>query len=128
MLARVAFHNNRARVGRAKGKKLLRLRGERIERTFALACETGAHRRVRLRGRDNARKRSIAHVAALNLGLVMRTLFGRATPRGAADAVLAALLAALWFVFEQLARARDAFVGALLRPPTDRPRVAPLAA
>jgi hypothetical protein len=58
MLAREAFHDNRARVRASEqGKKLLRLRGERIERTFALACETGAHRRVRLRGRDNVRKR-----------------------------------------------------------------------
>jgi len=44
MLAREAFHPNRARVGRAKSKKLERLRGERIERTLALSCETGAHR------------------------------------------------------------------------------------
>ena len=86
MLAREAFHQNRARVRRTKGKKLQRLRGERIERTFALACETGAHRRVRLRGRDNVRKRYLAHVAALNLGLVMRTLFGHGTPRQAANA------------------------------------------
>jgi transposase len=81
MLAREAFHDNRKRVRRAKGKRLLRPRGERIERTFAHACETGGHRRLRLRGRDNARKRYIAHVAALNLGLVMRTLFARLRSR-----------------------------------------------
>ena len=46
MLAREAFHGNRKRVTR---KKLLKLRGELIERTFAFACETGGHRRVRLR-------------------------------------------------------------------------------
>jgi hypothetical protein len=114
MLAREAFHNNRARVSRRKGKKLLRLRGERIERSFALACETGAHRRVRLRGRDNARKRYIAHLAALNLGLVMRSLFGRGTPRGAADAVLAALAWALCRVFETIAHHREVFIGSLL--------------
>jgi transposase len=95
MLARESFHDNHKRVKRAKGKKLLRLRGERIERTFALACETGAHRRVRLRGRDNVRKRYLAHIAALNLGLVMRTLFGYGTPRQAAQAALAAFLAQL---------------------------------
>jgi transposase len=92
MLARESFHDNRKRVKREKGKKLLRLRGERIERTFALACETGAHRRVRLRGRENVRKRYLAHIAALNLGLVMRTLFGYGTPRQAAQAALASLL------------------------------------
>ena len=95
MLAREAFHQNRARVRRTKGKKLLRLRGERIERTFAHACETGAHRRVRLRGRDNVQKRYLAHLAAMNLGLVMRTLFGAGTPRQAAAAALAVLFV-LW--------------------------------
>src|SRR5215470_3083565 len=100
MLAREAFHDNRKRVGRKKGKKLLRLRGELIERTFALACETGAHRRLRLRGRDNARKRYIAHAAALNLGLVMRTLFGYGTPRQMAAAIAAALIALVRLVLE----------------------------
>jgi|HubBroStandDraft_6_1064221.scaffolds.fasta_scaffold112617_3 transposase len=120
MLAREAFHHNRARVRRAKGKKLLRLRGERIERTFAFACETGAHRRVRLRGRDNARKRYVAHVAALNLGLVMRTLFGHGTPRQAADAVLAALIVALRLVYEKIAGFEARRVGTLLRRPMAR--------
>jgi hypothetical protein len=102
MLGREAFHDNRKRVRRTKGKKLLRLRGERIERTFALACETGAHRRVRLRGRNNVRKRYIAHAAALNLGLVMRTLFGHGTPREAANAVLVVLVVAIWPVLRAM--------------------------
>ena len=102
MLGREAFHDNRKRVRRAKGKKLLRLRGERIERTFAHACETGAHRRVRLRGRDNVRKRYLAHVAALNLGLVMRRLFGHGTPRQAANAVFAAIVALLRILLAKL--------------------------
>jgi transposase len=88
LLAREAFYDNRARVQRGKGKRYLRLRGERIERTFAHACETGAHRRVRLRGRANVQKRYLAHIAAMNLGLVLRTLFGYGTPRQAANAVL----------------------------------------
>ena len=96
MFGREAFHDNRKRVRRDKGKRLLRMRGEKIERTFALACETGAHRRVRLRGRDNVRKRYLAHIAALNLGLVMRSLFGHGTPRQAADAALVVFLAWLW--------------------------------
>jgi transposase len=114
MLAREAFHHNRARVARGKGKKLLRLRGERIERTFALACETGAHRRVRLRGRDNARKRYIAHVAALNLGLVMRTLFGYGTPREMAAAIAAAWIALFLLVVERATRLGDRLAGTLL--------------
>jgi transposase len=127
MLGREAFHHNRARVGRTKGKKLLRLRGERIERTFALACETGAHRRVRLRGRDNARKRYIAHIAALNLGLVMRTLFGYGTPREMAAAIAAAWIALLHFVVERAAGGGDVLSGTLF-PRTAGDRIAASAA
>lgn len=128
MLAREAFHNNRARVRRQKGKKLLRLRGERIERTFALACETGAHRRVRLRGRDNVRKRYIAHVAAMNLGLVMRTLFGYGTPRQAADAAPGVLAAVLRLVFTKIVHLSNGFVGMLVPRSMARHCVARLAA
>jgi hypothetical protein len=39
-------------------------------------------RRVHLRHHPNILKRLLAHVAALNLGLVMRQLFGRGTTRG----------------------------------------------
>jgi len=81
-----AFYGNRNRVRRRKGRALQRLRGERIERTFAHACETGAIRRVRLRGRENIRKRYLAHIAALNLGLVMRQALGAGTPRALAEA------------------------------------------
>jgi hypothetical protein len=80
-----AVYRNRARVKRAKGKALQRKRGELIERSFAHTCETGQHRRVRLRGEENVRKRYLIHGAAFNLGLLMRALFGAGTPRGAAD-------------------------------------------
>jgi hypothetical protein len=121
MLGREAFHDNRKRVRRPKGKNLLRLRGERIERTFALACETGAHRRVRLRGRDNVRKRYIAHIAALNLGLVMRTLFGHGTPREAANAVLVVLLAAIGRVLRAVDVIGNSVLGISLPPVTAPP-------
>jgi transposase len=124
MLAREAFHDNGKRVRRAKGKRLLRLRGERIERTFAHACETGAHRRLRLRGRDNARKRYIAHVAALNLGLVMRTLFGFGTPREMAAATAAALIALLRFVLGAVIWFAERFGGALIPRSAGRPAAA----
>lgn len=81
MLAREAFYANRARCERTKGKKHLRKRGELLERTFAHACETGGHRRTRLRGRSNVRKRYLVHIAGLNLGIVMRARFGHGTPR-----------------------------------------------
>jgi transposase len=128
MLGREAFHDNRKRVRRAKGKKLLRRRGERIERTFALSCETGAHRRVRLRGRDNVRKRYLAHVAALNLGLVMRTLFGHGTPRQAADAVLALVFATLWRARRVIATLFGRLVGTILPPAITHRRAIDLAA
>lgn len=114
MLAREAFHDNRKRVGRKKGKALPKLRGELIERTFALSCETGAHRRLRLRGRDNARKRYIAHAVALNLGLIMRTLFGFGTPREMAAAIAAVWNILLRFVLESIAASRRLLVGTAL--------------
>ena len=80
------FYANRDRVAKPKGKALMRRRGELLERTFAHACETGGHRRVRLRGRENVRKRYLLQVAAVNLGLVMRAIFGRGTPRQEAEA------------------------------------------
>jgi hypothetical protein len=39
-------------------------------------------RRVHLRHHPNILKRLLVHVAAFNLGLVMRKLLGRGTPRG----------------------------------------------
>jgi hypothetical protein len=95
-----AFHANRARVAGRKSKALHRRRGELVERTFAHICETGAHRRTRLRGIENVHKRYLLQAAAANLGLVMRTAFGYGTPRelaARARAVLALLIAmALW--------------------------------
>ena len=119
MLAREPFHDNRKRVGRAKGKQLMRRRGERIERTFALACETGAHRRVRLRGKENVKKRYVAHIAALNLGLVMRAVFGHGTPRQAAAATLVWVLMALraWGRRASVSLGRP--LGTILRRPLD---------
>lgn len=81
-----ALYANRARTRRPKGRALQRRRGELIERTFAHACETGGIRRVRLRGRDNVRKRYLAHIATLNLSLVLRKALGAGTPRALAAA------------------------------------------
>lgn len=97
-----AFHQNRARCGRAKGKRLLRKRGELVERPNAHLYETGAMRRLRLRGRENANKRLLIHAAGANLGLVMRKTYGFGTPRGLAGAVVAFFVSMLshcwgWF-------------------------------
>lgn len=72
----------------------LRQRGERLKRPCAHLYETGRMRRVHLRSHDNILKRLLIHAGALNLGLLMRQLFGIGTPRslqGRAVALLHAL-------------------------------------
>jgi transposase len=80
--AREAVYRNRRRIRGARGLRLLRLRGERLERPFAHLFETGGMRRVYLRGHTNIRKRLLIHTAGFNLGLLMRQLIGVGTPRG----------------------------------------------
>ncbi len=80
-----AFYRNRRRVRSEAGKRLLRKRGETVERSFAHALETGGMRRTHLRGRPNIGKRYHLHVAGLNLGIVLRVLFGVGTPRALQD-------------------------------------------
>jgi len=77
-----AVYANRRRIRGERGKSLLRQRGEKLERSFAHLYETGGMRRVHLRRHPNLLKRLLVHVAAFNLGLVMRQLLGRGTPRG----------------------------------------------
>jgi transposase len=93
--ARAAVYANRRRIRRPRGLRLLRRRGEYLERTFAHAYDTGGMRRTHLRGHPNILKRLLIHVSGFNLGLVMRTLIGVGTPRGL-QGRLAALLATLW--------------------------------
>jgi transposase len=94
--ARAAVYRNRRRIRGARGLRLLRLRGERLERPFAHLYETGGMRRVHLRGHTNILKRVLIHVSGFNLGLLMRRLIGVGTPRGLQGrlrAVITALLA-----------------------------------
>ena len=91
---RDAVYANRRRIRSERGKAWMRKRGELLERTFAHCLETGAMRRTWLRGHAKIRKRYIVHVAAFNLGLVMRSLLGAGTPRGVAER-LGALAATL---------------------------------
>ena len=62
--ARAAVYRNRRRIRSTRGLRLLRLRGERLERPFAHLYETGGMRRVHLRGHANIRKRLLIHAAA----------------------------------------------------------------
>jgi hypothetical protein len=80
--ARAAVYRNRRRLRGARGLRLLRLRGERLERPFAHLYETGGMRRVYLRGHPNILKRLLIHTGGFNLGLLMRQLIGVGTPRG----------------------------------------------
>ena len=79
--ARGPVYRNRRRIRGTRGKRLLRLRGERLERPFAHLYETGRMRRVHLRGHENILKRVLLHAGAFNLGLLMRQLVGIGTPR-----------------------------------------------
>jgi transposase len=80
--ARGPVHRNRRRIRGARGKRLLRLRGEYLERPFAHLYDTGRMRRVHLRGHENILKRVLLQAGAANLGLLMRRLVGVGTPRG----------------------------------------------
>jgi transposase len=90
--ARQAVYSNRRRIRGERGKRLMRKRGEFIERSFAHCYETGGMRRTHLRGHGNILKRLLVHVVGFNLGLVMRSLFGIGKPRRAQDGLAADLL------------------------------------
>lgn len=96
--ARDAVYGNRRRIRGDRGQRLLRRRGERVERSFAHTYDTGGMRRTHLRGHRNILKRVLIHVSGFNLGLVMRRLIGVGTPRGLQGrvAALIAVLATLW--------------------------------
>jgi transposase len=92
---RDAVYANRRRKNGERGKALMRLRGEIIERTFAHAFETGGMRRIHLRHHENIAKRLLIHIAGFNLGLLMRKRFGVGKPRclqGLSAALLAAVI------------------------------------
>jgi len=93
--AQEAVYGNRRRIRGERGKRLLRQRGERVERSFAHLYETGRMRRTHLRGHQNILKRLLIHVGAFNLSLVLRKKLGAGTPRG-----LAALKKALQHALE----------------------------
>ena len=63
-----AVYANRRRIRGERGKKLLRQRGEKIERSFAHCYETGGLRRVHLRGHRNILKRLLVHRGGVQLG------------------------------------------------------------
>ncbi len=96
--AQRAVYANRRRIRGSRGQRLLRQRGELLERPNAHLYETGRMRRVHLRGHPNILKRLLVHVCGANLGLLMRQLTGVGTPRslqGRAAATVGALIGLL---------------------------------
>jgi transposase len=93
-----AVYANRRRIRGERGKRLLRKRGELLERPFEHYLDAGGMRRTHLRGHGNIMKRLLVHVAGFNLGLVMRRVLGYATPRQYAEALSAAISALLGLV------------------------------
>ena len=96
-----------------RGKRLLRGRGESVERSFAHVYNTGGMRRTHLRGDSNILKRLWIHASAFNLGILMRQVFGVGAPRrlhgrrldtGALEIALAILYAWLWMPAYALVR------------------------
>lgn len=134
--ARNAVYANRRRIGGPRGGRLLRRRGELLERSFAHVYDTGAMRRTHLRGHENILKRVFVHTSAFNLGLLMRQLLGAGTPRGLQGRLVASLL---WLIgcFRAMltgdrarwpaSRDRDCFIAPIDAESSMRPRRAAIA-
>ena len=114
---RDAVYGNRRRMKGERGKRLMRQRAERVERSFAHCYETGGMRRVHLKGRENVLKRLLIHVGGFNLSVAMRKTVGAGTPRGLADvrkrakAALEGLPLASWAALRRLCEALRAASG-----------------
>ena len=104
--AQAPVYRNRRRMRGPRGRRLMRQRGERIERSFAHLYDTGGMRRTHLRGHHNILKRLLIHEGGFNLGLLIRSILGVGTPRGL-QGRLAAVLAVVWTL---IAVARHRFI------------------
>jgi transposase len=95
-----AVYANRRRIRGVRGRRLLRQRGEKLERWNQHLYDRGGMRRVHLRGRENILKRLVVHSGAANLGLMMRKVFGKGTPRalqGQLQAIPSVATASRWY-------------------------------
>jgi transposase len=104
--------DNRARLTSGVARIAFKRRAEKVERSFALILDVGGLRRTWLRGVANVEKRYSIQVAAYNLGLVLRHLFGVGTPRQA--------MAVFWLVIDE-AQSGDLALIASLAPPSADP-------
>lgn len=111
-----AVYANRRRIRGTRGRRLLRKRGELLERPCAHLYRTGAMRRVHVRDRDNALKRLLIQVSAFNLGMLMRQQLGVGTPRGLQGRIYLYLLLLL-----SLWKRLKALLGPICRPRSGKP-------
>src|SRR2546425_9394537 len=107
--AQAPVYGNRRRIRGARGRHLMRRRGERIERSFAHVYDTGGMRRTHLRGHPNILQRMLIHAGGFNLGLVMRHLIGVGTPRGLQGRL--GVIIAMVFVLASAIRHRVVAIG-----------------
>ena len=112
--AQAPVYGNRRRIRGRRGRRLMRQRGERIERSFAHLYDTGGMRRTHLRGHTNILKRVLIHAGGFNLGLVMRHPIGVGTPRGLQGRVAAMI--ATFLVLIGAVRRRIAAISVSHRP------------
>src|SRR5258708_30340162 len=61
------------------GRRLMRLRGQQIERSFAHILDCGGMRKAALRGQVNLQKRYLFSAACYNLSQLLRKKFGCGT-------------------------------------------------
>jgi transposase len=102
-----AVYGNRRRIRGARGKRLLKQRGEKLERSFAHLYETGGMRRTHLRKHDNILKRLVVHAGGFNLSLILRLDMKVGTPRGLQDGGKAVLADQIFVLIANLARLVD---------------------
>ena len=90
--AQQAVYANRRRIRGERGQRLLRQRGERLQRPGAHLYGSGGMRRLHVRGHENVLKRLLIQVSAFNLGMLMRQSLGVGTPRGLQGRICALML------------------------------------
>jgi transposase len=108
-----SVYENRRRMKRDKGKRLQRLRSERVERTFAHICDSGGARRTWLTKQENVTKRYLIAAAAHNLGRILFKLLGIGKPKAlqggmnGAEPLAEFLQSAIWRLIAPLAVLAD---------------------
>ncbi len=78
---RLALRRAAAARGSKQGKRLLRRRGQYLERSFEHILDQGGLRQASLRGRENLTKRYKLGAAFYNLSQLLRKLYGIGTAR-----------------------------------------------